>query len=380
MNLIPFAGAIVALLLAISHWIETVQKEGESKQNLTSEKPLLKLMGINFGVSFFYRYTSTSLFLSLAILQFHIYGELTKEINSFPLFYGIHFPCLLLIGPLSYIYFEEMSGGEFYKIRSYHFLPSILSIIFIYLFRPENFEPPVNHLQISSESSLYQSTIEILLSVGVVSILVYTLSIMIRLFRWKVNFKESIESSFLPFLSLLVYALFVVILFVFSQLFYMQLFILACAALTFLLALILLLKINHKEFIPNFKKETRLARYKESRVNGINVLQVLQRLDDLMNLEQLYLNEDLSLPGLSKRLGLHTHQLSEILNSRLGCTFRNYINQFRLQEAAKLLLEKPDMTILSIIYASGFNSKSSFHKLFQERFGISPQNYRSQVD
>ncbi|MCW7493529.1 helix-turn-helix domain-containing protein [Leptospira sp. 2 VSF19] len=95
-----------------------------------------------------------------------------------------------------------------------------------------------------------------------------------------------------------------------------------------------------------------------------------------MNLEQLYLNENLSLAILAKRLDLHTHQLSEILNSHLNSTFRNYVNQFRLQEAARLLLEKPEMSILSVIYASGFNSKSSFHKLFLDRFGHSPQNYR----
>ncbi|MGE8722775.1 helix-turn-helix domain-containing protein [Leptospira terpstrae] len=380
MNLIPFAGFVVALLLAVSHGIETFQQMGESKNGHSPEMPAQKLLGVNFYFRSFYRFTSTFLFLSLAILQFHIYGELTREINSFPFLFGIHIPFLLLIGPLSYIYFEEMSGGEIYKIRSYHFLPSILSLIFVYLLRPKNFELPLLHSQIPIENLFYHTIIESLLSIGVVSIFIYTVSIMIRVFRWKFDFKKSIESSFLPFLFLLIYSLSVVVLFVLSQIVFMQLFLLACVGLTSLLVLILLLKINGKELIPNFKKETRSVRYKESRVNGINVNQVLQRLDDLMNLDHLYLNEDLSLPILSKHLGLHTHQLSEILNSMLGCTFRNYINQFRLQEAARLLLEKPDMTILSVIYASGFNSKSSFHKLFQERFGISPQNYRSKID
>lgn len=377
MNLIPFAGAVVAFLLAISHWIEAVQKGRKRKQTISS-LGLFSLKQNFFGIGYIYLYSSALLFLSLASLQFHIYGELTEGINFFPFLYGIHIPCLFLIGPFSYIYFEEMSGGEFYKIRIFHFLPSVLSLLYIYLMRPVDYQLPPMDLYAKDYNSGFEYSIQLLLSFGVVSIFLYTNSIIIRVLRWKFGSKEKLESSFWPFLWLLIYSLSVVILFVLSQLFFMRMFIVACLGLTSLLVFILLFKMNHRELIPNFQTETSLARYKESRVKGINIPQILKRLDDLMNLEQLYLNEDLSLPILSKRLDLHTHQLSEILNHHLECTFRNYVNQFRLQEAARLLLERPDMTILSVIYASGFNSKSSFHKLFQNRFGLSPQNYRLQ--
>ncbi|HNL01313.1 MAG TPA: helix-turn-helix domain-containing protein, partial [Leptospiraceae bacterium] len=61
---------------------------------------------------------------------------------------------------------------------------------------------------------------------------------------------------------------------------------------------------------------------------------------------------------------------------RIGLGFRDYINGFRLEEAARLLIEEPRRSILSILFASGFNSKSSFHKLFQARFHCSPAEYR----
>lgn len=377
MNLIPFAGTVIASLLAFSYWIESREKRVEKVKPNSSENHHLSLTKIQSGLGNLYRYTPTFLFLSLAILQFHIYGELTKEIRSFPLFYGIHIPCLFLIGPLGYIFFEELSGGRSEKIQWYHLLPSIISFFYLYLFRPDSFQISFLDSQFHEPTSFYYSSIGVLLGFGVVSIFGYTLTILVRILRWKLEFKETIESSFLPFLYFMGYSLLVVSLFVFSQLFYMQIFLFACATLTFLLAYIFVLKAVHKEFIPNFKKETRLARYQESRVKGVDITLVLQQLEELMGLEKLYLNEDLSLSFLSKRLGLNTHQVSEILNSKLGCTFRNYVNGYRLQEAAKLLLERKEMTILSVIYASGFNSKSSFHKLFQNRFGISPQNYRS---
>ncbi|TGL40326.1 helix-turn-helix domain-containing protein [Leptospira perdikensis] len=378
MNLIPFVGAVVAFLLAVSYWMETIQKGTKKKQtNLPSDLNATSFRK-NFDICFLNQYTTTFLFFSLTILQLHIYVELTKEMNSYPLFYGIHIPCLLLLGPLSYLFFEEMSGGEFSQIHFLHFLPSILSIFYIFFFRPAGFVLPSLDSQTHSDNS-YTTSITILLGVGVVSIFCYMFAIFVRVIRWKLNSKISIESSFQPFLFLLLYSLLVMVLFVFAQLFFMQIFLIACVSLTCLLILVLLSKMNHKDLILNFKTETRLARYKESRVKGIDIAQVLQRLDDLMNVDKLYLNEDLTLLTLAKELDLDSHQLSEILNSRLGCTFRNYVNQFRLQEAARLLLERYDMTILSIIYASGFNSKSSFHKLFQNRFGLSPQNYRTKT-
>lgn len=379
MNLIPFAGAIISCLLAISHWIVSKEKSLDTKKNQflkDHHQPIL----IQSENRFLYRYAPSFLFISLTILQFHIYGEFANQIRIFPVIYGIHIPCLLLIGPLSYIFFEDMSGGGFKKIRWYHFLPSLFS--FIYLFVVGSKLSSLSHMdsQVHDPTYVDHTTIVVLLCLGVLSILGYTLTIMIRIFRWKFDLNGTIDSSFLPFLSFMGYSLFVVILFVIAQLFFMEIFFVACAGLTFLLAYVLLLKINHKEFIPNFKRETRLARYQESRIKGVDTALVLQQLEELMSSEKLYLNEDLSLAVLAKRLGIHTHQLSEILNSKLGCTFRNFVNGYRLQESARLLLEEPQMTILSVIYASGFNSKSSFHKLFQKEFGLSPQKYRSQLD
>ncbi|MCW7487715.1 AraC family transcriptional regulator [Leptospira meyeri] len=372
MNLIPFAGAVVSSLLAIAHWIKINENRFlEDHQIITS---------IPTENRFLYRYAPSFLFLSLTILQFHIYVELTNQIHVLPFFYGIHIPCLLLIGPLSYIFFEDMSGGGFKKIRWYHFLPSLFGFIYLFVVWSKISSLPLLDSKDHHSISFDHFSIGILLCLGVLSIFGYTVAILIRIFRWKSDFNKTIGSSFLPFLCFLGYSLLVVTLFVIAQLFFMQIFLVACAGLTFLLAYILLLKINHKELIPNFKKETRLARYQESRIKGVDITLVLQQLEELMSSEKLFLNEDLSLAVLSKRLGISSHQLSEILNSKLNSTFRNYVNGFRLQESARLLLEQPQMTILSVIYASGFNSKSSFHKLFQNRFGLSPQKYRSQSD
>lgn len=361
MKLIPIMGAVIALVLTFSYLIEDYQKRLDNNKS-----SLISIVKFS---------PPSILFVCLTILQLHIYAEISNEMKFFPFLYGIHIPIIFLIGPISYIFFEELSGQNFYKIRFLHYLPFVLSIFYLCFYKFNDFTMANlkihNHeLENSSDSIL------VLLGIGVLSIFVYILSILMRVVRWKLQSSGSIESSFRPFIFLLIYSLFVMILFVLAQWAYMELFIPACFGLTLLLFVIILLKLNDKGYLNRFKTEFLDARYKESRVKGIDVPYVLQRLDGLMNLERLYLNDQLTLVNVANRLDITSHQLSEILNTKLGSSFRNYINKFRLLEAAKLLLERREMTIIAIMYASGFNSKSSFHKLFQNRFGLSPQNYR----
>ncbi|MCW7493530.1 AraC family transcriptional regulator [Leptospira sp. 2 VSF19] len=274
MNLIPLAGALVAFLLAVSHWIETMQRRIIGKQNALS--PVLASRKQEMGlVTFFYHYAATLLFLTLGILQIHIYLELSGEIQFYRYFFGIHIPCLFLIGPLVYIYFEEMGGGDFYKSNPFHFFPSLVSLFFIYLIRPTDFSLFPLGLSIWNQTDNFESMIHFLLGFAILSILGYMVSIFTRVVRWKFGSKGKLESSFFPLICLLVYSLFVVVSFVISQLFFMLLFGVACFALTSLLILILLFKMNHKEVIPNFQSEVRLARYKESRLRGLDINQTL---------------------------------------------------------------------------------------------------------
>lgn len=59
----------------------------------------------------------------------------------------------------------------------------------------------------------------------------------------------------------------------------------------------------------------------------------------------------------------------------LGCTPTRYINNVRLDHAQKLL-ENPVMDIVDISYAVGFDSISYFYRLFKNRFGITPSQFK----
>ena len=89
-----------------------------------------------------------------------------------------------------------------------------------------------------------------------------------------------------------------------------------------------------------------------------------------------YQNEDLSLNSLAAEVGLTAHQLSELINSRLGMGFSRYVRERRVEAAKALLLAAPSQTILSVSLDTGFRSQSAFYAAFKEMTGQSPGDFR----
>lgn len=92
--------------------------------------------------------------------------------------------------------------------------------------------------------------------------------------------------------------------------------------------------------------------------------------------EKMYADEDLTLGTLASCVHLTAHQLSEFLNERLGKNFNQFVNEYRVAEARRMLLAEMDRTTLSIAYAVGFNSRSAFYRAFHKLTGQSPGKFR----
>jgi len=103
----------------------------------------------------------------------------------------------------------------------------------------------------------------------------------------------------------------------------------------------------------------------------------LEKLDVLMNVEELYMDPSISLRHLAKKLELHPNKLSWLLNEQIGKNFNEYINTFRLitfQEKA-LNPNNNHLTLLALAYDSGFNSKTVFNAFFKKMEGMTPRTW-----
>ncbi len=109
---------------------------------------------------------------------------------------------------------------------------------------------------------------------------------------------------------------------------------------------------------------------------NVDVTNLEKNLEIVMEEEKLYCDEDLNLPRLSEVLEVTTHQLSQYLNDHYNMNYNCYINNFRISDAKKLLIEEPDRSTLSIAYAVGFNSYSVFYTAFKKQALLSPAQFR----
>ncbi|MBM9549257.1 helix-turn-helix domain-containing protein [Leptospira sp. 201903074] len=135
-------------------------------------------------------------------------------------------------------------------------------------------------------------------------------------------------------------------------------------------------EILHRIITLNTDSDKSL-RYAKSKLNSVNTEESLVKLESWMRATKPYLDEKLDLEISSHAIGLTVQQTSELLNSKLGVSFRSYLNSFRIAEAKKILKENPNMSILSIAYATGFGSKTAFNVEFKKATGLSPVQYRN---
>jgi AraC-like DNA-binding protein len=100
---------------------------------------------------------------------------------------------------------------------------------------------------------------------------------------------------------------------------------------------------------------------------------LMQRLEHLLTQEQLYLQSDLTLSRLARRLGVPAKTLSATINAAHQENVSRYVNGYRIRHACDLLLQ--GQTITQTIYACGFNTKSNFNREFSRITGNSPRDW-----
>ncbi|MFS0726701.1 helix-turn-helix domain-containing protein [Paenibacillus sp. 1P07SE] len=85
----------------------------------------------------------------------------------------------------------------------------------------------------------------------------------------------------------------------------------------------------------------------------------------------------ISLADLSAYVNLEEHYISALFKRKTGMAFVNYVNQYRIDQAKRLLLST-DMSVSEIGMAVGFASDNHFSKMFKRWLGVTPGIYRLQ--
>jgi AraC-like DNA-binding protein len=89
---------------------------------------------------------------------------------------------------------------------------------------------------------------------------------------------------------------------------------------------------------------------------------ICQELDRLMQDKKIFLESDLRLEQVSRELRTNRTYLLRALNEGKGMTFKEYINNLRIEYAERLMEENPSLTKTEVATMSGYNSLSSFYR------------------
>jgi AraC-like DNA-binding protein len=100
-------------------------------------------------------------------------------------------------------------------------------------------------------------------------------------------------------------------------------------------------------------------------------------LKQIMVTSKPFLNPKLTIHDLAQNVHIPPHQLSKIIYQEFHCNFFEFINSYRIQEFKQKAFSREfrNLTILAIALECGFNSKSSFNRIFKESTGITPGEF-----
>lgn len=102
-----------------------------------------------------------------------------------------------------------------------------------------------------------------------------------------------------------------------------------------------------------------------------------ERLSDIFNFVRENFKRQISLNEIAEETSMTPPSFARYFKKNTGKTFTQFVNEYRLVHASKLLAEKPT-SITDICFESGFNNFSHFNKLFKEYTGQSPSDYRKE--
>ena len=125
------------------------------------------------------------------------------------------------------------------------------------------------------------------------------------------------------------------------------------------------------------RDETAIENNSISKLPDSKISDTVKQLQKVMMDDKVFLNSKLTIRELSNILDIPERYLSQTINQYFKISFRDFINNYRLEEVKSKLNDKnfSHKSILGIALESGFNSEASFYRIFRNNTGLSPKEF-----
>lgn len=301
-------------------------------------------------------------------------------------FYHIGTPVYFLAAPLFYLFIKSRIYKDISLTKKdwLHIIPFIISVIIFsagfYFHSPEE-----KKVMLDTYSFISNTNLVIYNSIFSLQFILYIISSLKILYVYKSDVKgcnSPYDSMNLLWITCLVYGFIIAFISSLSLIIikvYTPEFLVSGSLIAWSLYFCLFSYIYYKGLsTPElFSINIEKPRYQYSKLSKSQSEEYLESLRIFMNENKPFLEPELTLKELSQKLRIPPRHLSQIINENLQKNFYDFISEYRIEEAKKMLSSDEDKTILEILYSAGFNSKSSFNVAFKKYTGQTPTDFKN---
>jgi len=325
------------------------------------------------------------LYMMLATGFSHTLYRATEFLPGFPEFTETGTPLSLLYGPLLYFVYRENAGRPARTAELVlHSLPFAVSSI-LYMIWGELFRPSDSPVLFSYHMSCF---------LALTSFLVYPLCIELEKRRYTAKGKDlfltSLEGQLqvVLVLSALLLGFFIFEASVPDLDFGVNMHVLIFVLLTVAFMLVMrYMYLHHRKpqapkvtevRVPVYTRVEERRSYRRSYLSDKQLYAYTQTVHEKLRETRLFLNPNLSLELLSRSTGIPPHHLSQVFNAHECKNFYRFVARYRIAYAVERMRaeDMEELTIESLAYECGFNSKTSFNQYFKAQTGYTPSEYR----
>ncbi len=311
---------------------------------------------------------------------------------GFDFFYGTRYGSWFLFGPLSFFYFKSITNSN-WKIKGLDFLHFMPFAVFTILI-PAIFGNILNHRQVDyGMLSVFDHREKIITPIQYVYSFVFIgqfvhmgyyfgrnlgqvkkytaeLSEQYSNINGNVKWLKIFNVSFLIILFFVAAFLYLLLITDIYRRYLDYIYVFPIGALFYLISYYLI----NTEWKPTIKSNA--VKYAKSSLNPDNISLYVERLNQLMVDEKVYLDKELRLTDLAEKMKLNAHHLSQLINQNYHQSFFDFINKYRIEEAKEMIEVNPEYTLLQVAFDSGFNNKTSFVNAFKKFEKTTPSAFR----
>lgn len=115
------------------------------------------------------------------------------------------------------------------------------------------------------------------------------------------------------------------------------------------------------------KKPNNIEVYSEDNYDNLIIIEVLKYIDNNYSTATLF--------EISEIVNQRHYKISKLVKKHTNMTFKELLQEKGLNKA-KQLLNETDISIVEIISLVGYENLTYFYKIFKEKYGYTPKDFR----